>query len=157
MQGPQDLPRRSHPRFENGVCVGLCLVDVTQQECVFAPACVRLCPLMFLYECLACRGGWSGLENILCDSTSGRASLAFDVPPLITATPGLFIQPALVHSASPGGRWDNASLGLQQAQREKRNKYRKRLLWAWKRTAPKDHCDIMTKLWLEGSNDARWR
>lgn len=116
------------PRFENGVCAGLCLVDVTRLECVCAPACVHLCPLMFLYECLACRGGWSGLENILCDSTSGRASLAFDVPPLITATPGLFIQRALVHSASVGGRWNNTKFRVSAGWARKKQKTKKTTL-----------------------------
>lgn len=94
--------------------------------CVRRRVCVHLCPLMFLYECLACRGGWSGLENILCDSTSGRASLAFDVPPLITATPGLFIQRALVHSASVGGRWNNTKFRVSAGWGRKKQKTKQR-------------------------------
>lgn len=145
------------PLVGNGVCAALCLVDVTRLECVSVPACVHLCPLMSLYECLACRGGWSGLGNILCDSTSGRASLAFDVPPLITATPGLFIHRALVHSASPA---DNACFQPQRAEREKKKQIQKKALKSLKNNdppPPKDHCDILTKLWLEGSNDVRRR
>lgn len=42
--------------------------------------CVCVCAYAFLCERLACRGGWSGLENILCDSTSGLASLSADIP-----------------------------------------------------------------------------
>lgn len=156
MQGPQDLQQWSHPSFwKRAVRLCLCLVDVIRVECVSASACVHLCPLMFLYECLACRGGWSGLENILCDSTSGQASLAFDIPPLITAraTPGLFIQSALVGSASPEGRCDNTwepqVLGLSRGSDKKtvikRNKYRKTFWWA--------QIYSSSQTWDEGNND----
>lgn len=157
MQGPQDLQQWSHPSFwKRAVRLCLCLVDVIRVECASVSACVHLCPLMFLYECLACRGGWSGLENILCDSTSGQASLAFDIPPLITAraTPGLFIQRALVGLASPGGTlWQHmraASLEPQQMERLKKNCYKKKqiqkkLWWA------EIYSSFQT--WDEGNND----
>lgn len=161
MQGPQDLQQWSHPSFwKRPVRLCLCLVDVIQAGCVSASACLHLCPLMFLYECLACRGGWSGLENILCDSTSGQAFPAFDIPPLITAhaTPGQFIQCAVVGSASPVGRCDNtwaASFEPQQRKRlkkkllKKRNKYRKTFWWA--------QIYSSFQIWDEGNNDyKRW-
>lgn len=70
--------------------------------CYLSWMCACACPFMFLYEHLACRGGWSGLENILCDSTSAPASLASDIPPLITVMQHfwLFIHCALSKASS---------------------------------------------------------
>ena len=57
-------------------------MDVIWLQCVCVCVCVCVCAraCTFLCERLACRGGWSGLENILCDSTSGLASLSSDIP-----------------------------------------------------------------------------
>lgn len=87
MRGPQDSHSSSQvTTYSEMVCVypcfahsPLCLMDVIWHARVCV--CVRVRAFfVFLYECLACRGGWSGLENILCDSTSGLASLSSDIP-----------------------------------------------------------------------------
>lgn len=156
MQGPQDLQQRSHPSFWKW-----CVRRSVPRGCYPAGMCVcaGVCALVSLDVSV-----WvSSLQRRLIRPWEYpmwqhiRTSLSCFWRPPTHYCNTRTVHSALVHSASPGGRWDNASLGLQQAEREKRNKYRKRLLWAWKRMTPKDHCDIMTKLWLEGSNDARWR
>lgn len=55
----------------------LCLVDVIRVQRMCECACVSVC---FVCECLARRRGWSGLDSILCDSTSGLASISSDTP-----------------------------------------------------------------------------
>lgn len=80
MWSPQDNHSGSHHSFRNGVHVLVLHTAQCALRMLFGlnPMCV--CPLVFLYECLTYRGGWSGLENILCDSTSGLASLSSDIP-----------------------------------------------------------------------------
>lgn len=66
------------------VCMPLfCTQPIVPCGCYWGCVCVFVlaCPFVFLYECLAYRGGWSGLDNILCDSTSGLAFPSSDIPP----------------------------------------------------------------------------
>lgn len=80
--GPQDPRSWSRVATHSGMASAplFCTQLNVLCGCYLSWMCVRACPFMFLYERLACRGGWSGLENILCDSTSAPASLASDIP-----------------------------------------------------------------------------
>lgn len=82
MWGPQDAHSSSQVATHSEMVRALVLHTAQCASWILFSfsMCVYVCACAFLCERLACRGGWSGLENILCDSTSGLASLSSDIP-----------------------------------------------------------------------------
>ena len=87
MWGPQDPHSSSQvASYSEIVCVPLfCTQPIVPHGCYLTWMCVRVCVRAFLYERLACRGGWSDpWEYPLWQHITTSLSL-FWHPPLITA------------------------------------------------------------------------
>lgn len=77
--GPQESHSLSQvATYSEMVCITLfCTHPSVPCGCYFN-VCVCLCVSVWVSRLQ--RAGWSGLENILCDSTSGLAALSSDIP-----------------------------------------------------------------------------
>lgn len=118
--GPQDSHSSSQvATYSEMVCAPLfCTEPNVPHGCYLAWMCV--CAFVFLYERLACRGGWSGLENILCDSTSGLASLSSDIPLSLLRCNSLTVHSLCFVPVLKGMMWQPmSSANLEAYQRER--------------------------------------
>lgn len=129
--------------YSEMVCMPLfCTQPNVPRGCYLAWICVCLCVSVWVSSLQ--RGGWSGLENILCDSTSGLASLYSDISLSLLHCNSLTIRSLCFVQVSvlKGMMWQPVSFAnLKPYQRkrwrksvyaQKKGKYkqRKRLLWA---------------------------